>query len=194
MNTTEPNLKTYTTKGISYEQYLHDMDAIIREKSVDDDYLEYYVLNQQRMKRLSKKSFLSESQKERLNNLNEKVFLLIITEGWCGDAAQVIPVVEMIASTTPQLEIKIVYRDENESLMDQYLTNGARSIPMIIGVDSEGNEKFVWGPRPEFGNEILKSYKAGNLNSDEFKVNLQLAYNKDKGNSIIEELLNKLEI
>ena len=62
---------------------------------------------------------------------------LVISEGWCGDAAQNMPVVEKIVDEMPNVEIRYVLRDENLELMDQYLTNGGRSIPKALFVDTE---------------------------------------------------------
>ena len=57
---------------------------------------------------------------------------LIITEGWCGDAAQCIPTIEKIAAESKNIETHYVLRDENLDLIDEYLTNNARSIPKLI--------------------------------------------------------------
>ena len=189
------DLNKYIAQGITFEQYLADNQQIIENKSADAAYLDYYALNLKRMERLSKTVKLTENHLTRLQHLNQKYYLLIITEGWCADAAQIIPVVNKIAENSDQIEVRIVYRDENESLMNQYLTNGSKSIPIVIGVQSAtGEEAFVWGPRPEFGNEILKQFKSRNFSVEEFKLNLQKAYNKDKGISITEEVLSKLKI
>ncbi|MDO5655847.1 MAG: thioredoxin family protein [Flavobacteriaceae bacterium] len=195
MNTIETNLLKYIDNAVSYQQYLSDIQEIISAKSAPEDMQEYYQLNLQRMNRLDKTLILNENLENRIQNLTNPISFLIISEGWCSDAAQIIPVVVKIAEANPILDVKIVYRDQNEELMNQYLTNDSKSIPIVIGVDKNtGEEKFVWGPRPAFCTQILRQYKAGDFTFDEFKVNLQKAYNKDKGNAIIEELLTKLEI
>ena len=192
MEIIQNNLINYIQKGISYDDYLQDIENIITTNSCEPATCEFYILNLQRMKRLNKTILLSDHQKDKLKDLDKKINLIIITEGWCADAAQIIPVVNKLAEASDNLEVKIVYRDKNEELMDAYLTNGARSIPMIVGVGEDGQEEFVWGPRPKFGNDLLLKYKAGDFTTDEFKLNLQKAYNKDKGNTIIEELLSKI--
>ena len=48
----------------------------------------------------------------------------------------------------PGLELRIVLRDEHPEVMDRYLTNGSRSIPIVIALDEEFRELGHWGPRP----------------------------------------------
>lgn len=189
-------LEKYIEKEINYDQYLSDTRSVAEgKKAVPQEYLEYYALNLRRMERLDKTVKLSEEQIQRLEDLRENVVFIVISEGWCGDAAQILPVINKIAEASAKIEMKIVYRDGNVELMEQYLTNGSMSIPIVIATEAEsGNELFHWGPRPAFGTELLRKYKAGEMAADEFKTELQKQYNKDKGNSIIEEILNKLKI
>ena len=188
------DLKVYAEKGISFETYYKEVKEVASKEESDVVFHSYYVLNAQRMDRLQKKIVLSEQQIERLAALDKKVTLIIITEGWCGDAAQSLPVVQKIVEASDNLDAKIVYRDENPNLMDAYLTNGGKSIPIIVGMDAiTGEHIFRWGPRPEFGNVLLKQFKAEEITKEEFQLELQKAYNKDKGAAIIDELLSKLE-
>lgn len=189
------DLKVYAEKGISFETYYKEVKEVASKEESDVVFHSYYVLNAQRMDRLQKKIVLSEQQIERLAALDKKVTLIIITEGWCGDAAQSLPVVQKIVEASDNLDAKIVYRDQNPNLMDAYLTNGGKSIPIIVGMDSTtGEHIFRWGPRPEFGNALLKKFKAEEITKEEFQLQLQKAYNKDKGAAIIDELLSKLEL
>ena len=188
------DLKVYSEKGISFETYYKEVKEVASKDESDVVFHSYYVLNAQRMDRLQKKIVLNEQQKERLSKINRKITFLIITEGWCGDAAQSLPVVQKIVEASDDLDARIVYRDENPNLMDAYLTNGGKSIPIIVGMDSlTGEHIFRWGPRPEFGNALLKQFKAEEITQEEFQLQLQKAYNKDKGAAIIDELLSKLE-
>lgn len=189
------DLKSYAQIGIDFSTYYRDIMNVIENGESNHEFHAYYSLNSQRMERLIKKIKISENHIDRLDQLNKKITLLIITEGWCGDAAQIIPVIEKMEEASDFLEAKIVYRDDNEDLMDAYLTQGGKSIPIIIGMDeANGEELFRWGPRPEFGNELLKTFKNGEITKEEFQLELQKAYNKDKGRTIIEELLIKLEL
>lgn len=183
------NLLEYITKGVDFETYYQKINDVIHKEENVPNY-EYYELNMQRIKRLQKKVELSDEQISVLKQLDKKVMLLVITEGWCGDAAQIIPVLEKMDNASDNIETKMVYRDQNLELMNQYLTNGSQSIPIVVGADETGEELFRWGPRPAFGTELLKRYKSGEIAKEEFQLSLQKSYNKDKGNSIIEEILN----
>ena len=77
----------------------------------------------------------------------EKLRVIVLTEDWCGDAMMNLPILLKIAEKS-QMEVRILLRDENLELMDQYLTNGtSRSIPIFIFINENGEEKAVWGPR-----------------------------------------------
>jgi len=74
--------------------------------------------------------------------------LLVIAADWCGDAANTIPVVARLVEATPGAELRIVERDRYPELIAQYLTNGSKSIPIIIALNTELREVGHWGPRP----------------------------------------------
>ncbi len=187
------NLSVYLEKGFSYEDYLRKIeDQLFDLNQLDDEkgMAKYYLMNIKRMERLNKTFELTEEQKGRLKSIIPNFKMLIFSEGWCGDAAQSMPVVNVIMQELG-VEQKIVFRDENPELMDAYLTDGAKSIPMFIGVDSEGNEIFRFGPRPKDGMEMLAKHKENPevYTSDEFHKDLQIWYNQDKGESTFNELL-----
>lgn len=187
------NLRAYLEKGYSYPDYLKkiedqlfDLNQLGDEKGIS----KYYSMNLKRIERLSKTFELTEKQKEQLKPIIPNFQLLVISEGWCGDAAQSMPVVNAIMDELG-VEQKIVFRDENPELMNTYLTDGAKSIPMFIGVDPEGNEVFHFGPRPVAGMEMLAKHKENPevYTADEFHKDLQVWYNQDKGESTFHELL-----
>jgi len=189
------NLLPYLEKGLSYPDYLRKIEDQLYdlEKSGDEKgYAKYYSINLKRIERLDHNFQLSDEQKEKLKSTNPNFKLLIISEGWCGDAAQSMPVVNVMMNELG-VEQKIVLRDENPELMDAYLTDGSRSIPVYIGVDANGNEIFRFGPRPKAGMEMLKKHKENpeTYTDDEFHKDLQVWYNHDKGESIFNEFLNE---
>ncbi|MXV38490.1 thioredoxin family protein [Flavobacteriaceae bacterium Ap0902] len=184
------NLLPYWNTAISLEQYMSDMKTVIDTESAGD-LTKFYGINYQRMRRLEKKIALSPEETLEIKNIKKPLNLLIITEGWCGDAAQIIPVIKKMVDASDDLSFKLIYRDLNLDLMNQYLTNGAQSIPIVLGMNMQGESRFRWGPRPIFGMDLLKQYKDGTLSKDDFAISLQKTYNKDKGQSIIHELLEK---
>lgn len=187
------NLKPYLEKGLSYSAYLKKVEEQLLDLEQTGDpksYAKYYSINLKRMERLHKNFSLTEDQKKRLKDFNTDFKLLIISEGWCGDAAQIIPVVNVMMNEIG-VEQKIVFRDENPELMNAYLTDGAKSIPILIGVDLHGNEIFRFGSRPNYGMELLKKHKENPqaYTDDQFHQDLQIWYNQDKGTSIFNEFL-----
>ena len=113
---------------------------------------------------------------------------LIITEGWCGDAAQNIPIIEKIAAESEHIETRYVLRDENLELMDAYLTNNARSIPKLIALDAETLAEIgTWGPRPKIAMDYFYEMRESKLEKPQMMENLQRWYNSDKNQAIQDE-------
>src|SRR5690625_5653194 len=84
--------------------------------------------------------------------------------------------------------MKLILRDENLELMDRYLTNGGRSIPKLIVYDPNAEEVLgTWGPRPTEATKLIEDYRAEHGVIDEkVREQLQVWYNKDKGNGVID--------
>ena len=118
-----------------------------------------------------------------------------MTESWCGDAAQTLPVINKFAEANEKIDLKVVLRDENEALMNQFLTNGSKSIPKLIVLDNTSNKVVgSWGPRSEMASKMVSDYKDkhGKID-DQFKIDLQNWYNEDKGSNIEKELIDLIK-
>ena len=185
-------------QSFSYSEYrvlVHDL--LIEGKSTGFNQTEsltnFSLLNHKRMSRLDKKIIISEQVKLIFKSINKNQTWLLITEGWCGDAAQILPVINKLVDENEKIDLKIVLRDDHLELMDLFLTNGSRSIPKLIILDQENNLLSEWGPRPSIASKMVKDYKDknGNLTS-EFKQDLQIWYNKNKGIYIQKDLINIL--
>lgn len=182
-------------KAITYKEYRTLVKELLDNgKSTgpnqSDALLNYSLLNDKRMKRLDKTTKLSEETIAKIKEIKTPQTWLVLTEGWCGDAAQNLPVINKIAEENPNIDLKIVLRDENLELMDEFLTNGGRSIPKMIVLDDDKNVKNTWGPRPTIATKMVQDYKAANGALDaEFKKDLQVWYNKDKGNNVQENVV-----
>ena len=151
-------------RAISYQEYrILVSDLLANGKSTGPNQSEaltnYSLLNDKRMKRLDKTTQISEETKEAFQQIKQKQTWLILTEGWCGDAAQNIPVIYKMAEVNENIDLKIVLRDEHLALMDLFLTNGGRAIPKLIAVDEEQNVLYTWGPRPAEAAKMLAEYK-----------------------------------
>lgn len=186
--------------GHSYEAYRHIVSALLAEgKATGDvqseDLVHYSMLNETRMNRLQKTVVLDEEVKSKLAQLQTEYLWLVISEGWCGDAAQLLPVMRKLEEASSKIEMKIVFRDANPGLMDAYLTNGARAIPKLIVIDKAKEEvAATWGPRPKTAADLVAAYKAKHGSFDENgKTELQLWYLHDKGLSTQKEITALLQ-
>ncbi|MEO1030260.1 MAG: thioredoxin family protein [Bacteroidota bacterium] len=185
--------------SMTYDNYKTLVSNLVEEKSTSghdktEALINYTMLNDRRMKRWDKTVKLTEAAIEKIKAFDKKVTWLVLTESWCGDAAHIMPIIDKVAKLNDQIDYRIVLRDDNDKLMDQFLTNGGRAIPKLIMVDNETNEVLnTFGPRPTVATEMVNAYKAehGKL-TPEFKEDLQRWYNKDKGQSTVEDLVNLL--
>ena len=188
--------------SMSYKAYRELMKKLVAEKGTTglektEALINYTVLNDRRMNRWDKTLKLSEESQTRLAHFHENISWLVITESWCGDAAHIVPVLNKLAEAI-NIDFRVVLRDENLELMDTFLTNGARAVPKLIMIDNvTGDVINTFGPRPNEATQMVIDYKEKQgVITPEFKEDLQLWYNKDKGESIIKdisELLCQLE-
>ena len=189
-------IKDSLKKTISYTDYRALVSNLLANgKSTGAEQSEaltnYSLLNDRRMKRLDKTIKISEETINEFKNVTQPQTWLVITEGWCGDAAQNLPVLNKIASVSEKIDLKVVLRDDNLELMDLFLTNGGRSIPKLIALDKDNNVLNSWGPRPTVATKMVSDFKEENGGLDaKFKQDLQVWYNKDKGQSVQEDFLN----
>ncbi len=184
--------------AISYLEYRELVSNLLAEgKSTgpnqSEDILNYSLLNDRRMKRLDKTISISEKTKTALHKVKTPQTWLVLTEGWCGDAAQNLPIINKIAEENENIDLKLVLRDENLELMDHFLTNGGRSIPKLVALDSDNNVIETWGPRPTIATQMVADYKEANGGLDaEFKKDLQVWYNKNKSLNLQEDMVSLL--
>ncbi len=193
-------LKEYMAKGISYVEYrnlIHTLQLKGKSTAVEDnaDRIHYTSLNVKRMDRIDKKVDLLNSTDLRLLGLSGHYTFLLLAESWCADASQIVPVIAKIATSSYQINLKILLRDENLTLMDEFLSNGSRAIPKLLIIDREEDCVVAeWGARPKEAVQMVQDYKAEHSKIDEnFKIGLQKWYNKNKGIAIQEEILELLE-
>jgi thiol-disulfide isomerase/thioredoxin len=192
------NIEEALKKAISYTSYRKLIsDLIASGKSSgpiqSEDLLNYSKLNDRRMTRLDKTIQLSQETLLGLKKIDKPITFLVLTEGWCGDAAQTLPVISKIADESDLITLKIIFRDEHEQLMSQFLTNGGKSIPKLLVLNSQNKVLNTWGPRPNTATKMVQDYKNkyGQLDAA-FKQQLQVWYNKDKGVNIQEDMLGLL--
>lgn len=152
----------------------------------------YSELNESRMRRLDKTIKISDETIVKLNSLNHHYIWLVLTESWCGDAAQILPILnKMAVASNGKIDMKLVLRDEHEELMNHFLTNKGKAIPKLICIDkATGSVVADWGPRPQGAVNLIKEYKEQFGTIDETaKADLQLWYLHDKGISTQNEIM-----
>ena len=190
---------------LNYSDYRTLIDQLMEEgKTTGDNHSEamlgYTKLNVSRMRRLDKTTRLTEETAAALKQIDRPLVWLVLTEAWCGDAAQIIPVLAKIAEASPQLELKLILRDEHLDIMDAFLTNNGRSIPKMIILDAETGDVLAdWGPRPAVIQHAVMETKAIAEQTDdpeqakaiweEGKKDSQRWYARDKTKSIQAEVV-----
>lgn len=187
-------------KAMSYSTYRKLVSNLVQEgKSTGEEQTEaltnYSILNDRRMKRQDKAARISEEGLQQIANYKQNVTWLVLTESWCGDAAQTMPMINKVAELSDTIDFKVALRDENDELMNRFLTNGNKSIPKLIAIDNTTQEVIGdWGPRPSTATTLVNEYKQqyGKL-TPEFKQDLQVWYNKDKGQDTLQDLLKLLK-
>ena len=164
--------------------------------------LDYTADNLGRMYRLNDTTQLIPEMQAFLAKMTKPTTFLTITEGWCGDASQVVPVFEKIAVTQPLITHRIMFRDEHLDIMDAFLTDDGRSIPKLIVLDEEGQVLTSWGPRPQALQDIVQEIKAdmAAMTKEERKTYIESVkstvhswYDKDKTVGTQRELLAVFE-
>ena len=186
-------LENSVKKAMDYSEYNLLFQQLVEESRTtgeqSQEKIDYTKLNFSRRKRLDKTSKISEESIEVFKNISKKQTWLVISEPWCGDAAQTLPYLNKIAQLSKNIDLKIVLRDENPELMDAFLTNGSRAIPVVIMLDEDFNVLQTWGPRSKAATKLVSDYKEHHGKIDDaFKEMLQVWYNNDKGVSIVNDI------
>lgn len=129
---------------------------------------------------------------ERGRRIGGRWRFLVIAEDWCGDAFNTIPFLQRFVEAVDGWELRLLRRDEHPELMNRYLTDGARSIPIVVVLDERGDEVAWWGPRPE---ELQAYFTAqrGSLEKGELYRDLRSWYVRDRGRTTLTEVLDLLE-
>ena len=154
---------------------------------------EYINLNQRRMYRVEKTYAPSAEIITRVKNIKHKIYWLVLTEHWCGDASQTLPALNTIAALSEgKIEMKLVYRDQHNELMHAHLTGGTRSIPKLIQLDGHYNITGIWGPRPGAAQKLVKELKADPATAATYATELHLWYARDKQQSLEKEIAQLL--
>lgn len=156
--------------------------------------LDYARLNDHRMDRVEKRFQMLPSLQEKLNQLTDPLHWLVLSEGWCGDAAQNLPALEKIAEHSHgKIHLRVLLRDENTELMDQWLTNGGRSIPKLIQLNAAFEVTGSWGPRPAEAQAMVEAARAAGEDHHVYAERVHKWYAHNNSADLQKEILNMLQ-
>lgn len=178
-----------------YTEYAAYFESILKKPIEEQpapydnpDYLDYTKLNWARMNRWFKTATISEAFQNILKKIDKPQHWLVITEPWCGDAAHNVPFIEMAARCNPLIKVEYELRDSEPFSINQYLTNGTKSIPKLVIRDENGNDLAIWGPRPADCQVMYQKLIAENADFEKVKTEIQNWYNGNKGVDVQKEL------
>jgi hypothetical protein len=186
------DFKVMINKGMTYIEYFRSIEDLVSSQTtsghdITTERVEFTKLNLHRMKRLNDAKFENTSIL-----LKTPIAAAIITEAWCGDSAQNIPWLEhFFNNCNPKITSKYFYRDEHPELMNQFLTNGSRSIPKCIFYNKQSGEVLgTWGPRPEEIKNWLAQLRSDNpdMPKHDWEIELHKYYTKNNGVAITSDL------
>lgn len=185
------------TSGMTYEHFLTQMtinaqlannpSASLTQDVLD--HLPHIPLNLTRTNRIAKSYTVSDALRTALAQIAQPQTWVVITEDWCGDSAQNLPHLVKMVECTSHLDIRILLRDMHPQAIDTYLTNGTRSIPILIAFDYQGNQLFRWGPRPAEAQEVMLAKKAEGVARETMIEAIHVWYSKNRGKALEQEML-----
>jgi hypothetical protein len=185
--------KDYFEKGVDFETYLAKMEEEAALKA-SEGLLAYVPMNLQRVSRILKTYEVSPALLETFVQIQHKINWLVITENWCGDAAQIVPVMHKIASISEgKINLRLIYRDEHLPLIDAHLTGASRSIPKLIQLDTHFNLSAVWGPRPNEAQQLVLDLKKNPATADKYSEELHKWYALNKQAFIERDLIKSIQ-
>jgi hypothetical protein len=195
-----PKLNTSIINSVlTYNEFVNEFTRQISVSDIntlndyDKSFYDYRKLNFQRSSRLEKTFIPTDETKQLFSEINQQQKWIVITESWCGDSAQNLPVIAKLAQLSGLIDFKIVLRDSNLEFMDLHLTNGGRAIPKLIVFDENDNELFQWGPRPVEAQNLFTRLKNDGLPKPDINKELHLWYGRNRGKEVEREIYELLK-
>jgi hypothetical protein len=188
-------MNTFAQKcEMKWSDYIEYFNKVLEGKITttpydDPHFMEYTKLNISRMNRWLKQGVLNEELVIKLKEISAPQHWVLITEPWCGDAAHIVPFIYLLSNVNPLISLEIQLRDI-DSEIENYLTNGSKSVPKLIVRNDQNEDLYTWGPRSVAGQNHFMHLKAQGLPLDQQKMGLQQWYNLDRGESLQQELLD----
>ena len=180
-------MRNETNSSMSYAEYKELIDRLVAEGKTtgpvqSEAKAGFTRLNRQRIRRVEKTVQITDELKRLVRGIRRPMTWLVVSEAWCGDAAQSVPVIEKIAAESDKIETRYLLRDENLGLLEELLGKPDLSIPKVIAIDKGSSEVLgVWGSRPAAAQEQFLSLKADGVDKDVILEKMQRWYNADSG-------------
>jgi hypothetical protein len=150
---------------------------------------EFAKLNLHRVGRIRRTWGASAELLSLLDRIDRPQTWMVLSEPWCGDSAQCVPCLEILAESHSEITIRFLLRDDNLEIMERYLTDGKRGIPLLVAFDTEGGELFRWGPRPAEAQAVFDAATAEGLEKPAKLEKLHLFYGRNRGRALDTELI-----
>lgn len=175
----------------SYTSFLEMCRSLLAEGKTTSNsdqpvYVHFAKLNLDKMLYWNQQDPIDEEMQKEISSLPAQTWY-VITEGWCGDSAHILPVLSQMVQCNDSIDLKIILRDTHPEAIEQYLTNGGKSIPKLI-IEEAGEEKAVWGPRPVECQKLYQELKNRQVKFSELEARISEWYIADQGRSAIREL------
>jgi hypothetical protein len=185
--------KSYAKYKDEFANMINDVDPN-QLNEYDKKYYDYRKINFQRSSRLEKTFEPTDETKEMFSVINKPQQWIVISETWCGDSAQNLPVLAKLTQLNDKIDFKILLRDSNLDYMNLYLTNGGRAIPKLIVYDENNEELFQWGPRPVDAQNLFTKLKDEGMEKSEINKELHLWYGRNRGKEVEREIMELIRL
>lgn len=181
-------------QGMTYDEYFKYVESEAQAPSteVNQKYQSYIKQNIARMKRLGRKEVVLDESELSETDRNMKLNIVVLSEAWCGDASQILPIAINIFENLPKSEVRVFLRDQQDELMNHFLTNNTKSIPIIALFDEDFSFLDFWGPRSTEAQEVYQQLRKQELPMDDLLYHLHKWYSDDKGATTIAEIKQML--
>ena len=181
-------------EGLSYAAYLDIMATEAAQDTAgfsaeDVQQVEFTRLNLHRSRRIARTYKMDRELARLLDGITQPQLWMVLTEPWCGDSAQCLPYIALLADRNPRIDLRVLLRDDNLDIMDLYLTNGTLSIPRLVVFADDGRELFRWGARPVAAQEVFVAAKAAGLEKPQIMEKLHLWYGRNRGQALEAEFI-----
>ncbi len=175
--------------ALTYAAYMDLMAAQAAGEPLDGDLEdaerhEYIKLNLHRSERIARTWQPSDELLTLLETITSPEQWLVLTEPWCGDSAQCLPCIALMARHQQNIDLHVLLRDTNLDIMDQFLTDGKRSIPVVAMFGTAAELVGRWGPRPAEAQAVFEAARREGLEKPQILERLHLWYGRDRGKAI----------